>query len=330
MIGKTVLIALTLAALTVAAAGDGAAGGATVLRVYLPRTVQTAAESLLLRDLAVVSCDDDSLAAKACGLPMGRAPFAKEELKLNRQTILSRLAGVGIDANQVRITGAEQVVITRNDKAIEAPLIVQAAQAMLTAQKPPRAGGAWQSSTTVQPIACPATATPRLTARLGAELPNGQIRVTVTADVDGTALASRELSFHQSVLVAQAVATADIPSGAVLTPQNIKIENKASDAPAAAEFVNPFGQVATQALAKGTTLRPGMFKETKSAVVIHRNEAVVMKYEAAGFSLTGVGQAMDEGRPGDLIRVRNVDTNRVLSARVGNDGVVAPVLSEAK
>jgi flagella basal body P-ring formation protein FlgA len=60
--------------------------------------------------------------------------------------------------------------------------------------------------------------------------------------------------------------------------------------------------------------------------VIQRNQTVRLRVQGAGFLITGVGQALQEGRVGEYIKVRNVDSKRVVTGRVAFDGAVEPVI----
>jgi flagellar basal body P-ring formation protein FlgA len=60
-------------------------------------------------------------------------------------------------------------------------------------------------------------------------------------------------------------------------------------------------------------------------VAVHRNENVVMRIKGDGFLLTAMGLALEDGRPGAMIKVRNVDSGRVVMAKVAADGAVEPV-----
>ena len=72
-------------------------------------------------------------------------------------------------------------------------------------------------------------------------------------------------------------------------------------------------------------LRESMLRSAQPEVVVERNQAVVMKIDGVGFTLRWLGRALEDGRPGEVIKVRNVDSRRVVSARVAYDGTVKPV-----
>ena len=62
-------------------------------------------------------------------------------------------------------------------------------------------------------------------------------------------------------------------------------------------------------------------------LLIHRNDAVMIVLEAPGMSLTVEGRALDDGGKGELIRVVNTQSNRMIDATVldmGEVGIAAP------
>jgi len=60
-------------------------------------------------------------------------------------------------------------------------------------------------------------------------------------------------------------------------------------------------------------------------VIVKRNRTVVIRIERPGLLITAIGKAMQDGRAGDYIKVKNVDSQRIIFARVNADGTVEPV-----
>jgi flagella basal body P-ring formation protein FlgA len=61
-------------------------------------------------------------------------------------------------------------------------------------------------------------------------------------------------------------------------------------------------------------------------VVVGRNQSVIIRLEKPGLLVTAVGKTLENGRAGEHIKVRNVDSQRIILARVNEDGTVEPVL----
>jgi flagella basal body P-ring formation protein FlgA len=79
-------------------------------------------------------------------------------------------------------------------------------------------------------------------------------------------------------------------------------------------------------LSADTVIRPGMVGPLKPQLLLKRNQSVVIQIEKLGLLVTAVGKTMQEGRVGEYIKVRNIDSQRVILARVNENGTVEPVL----
>ena len=69
-----------------------------------------------------------------------------------------------------------------------------------------------------------------------------------------------------------------------------------------------------------------MVSAAQAPVVVQRNETVVIRIERPGLTVTAVGMALQEGRAGEYVKVRNTDSSRVIVCKVNADGTVEPML----
>ena len=84
------------------------------------------------------------------------------------------------------------------------------------------------------------------------------------------------------------------------------------------------GHTPRHPLRAGVALRP---VDLEVPLLVHRNDAVMIVLEAPGMSLTAEGRALDNGGKGELIRVVNIQSNRMIDATVldmGEVGIAAP------
>jgi flagella basal body P-ring formation protein FlgA len=101
---------------------------------------------------------------------------------------------------------------------------------------------------------------------------------------------------------------------------------KQSNYPEAPDWKPPFGLVTKRPLAANTTLQPYMIESYTSQTIIKRNQSVVIRIEMPGLFITATGLTLEDGRAGEHIRVRNADSQRIILARICEDGSVEPVL----
>ena len=79
------------------------------------------------------------------------------------------------------------------------------------------------------------------------------------------------------------------------------------------------GAIARQRVPARAPLRRAWFRIPP---MIRRGAEVQMVYERSGISLTAIGQALGDGAKGDTIRVRNLQSRKIVSGRVSAPNVV--------
>ncbi|MCL2700318.1 MAG: flagellar basal body P-ring formation chaperone FlgA [Phycisphaerae bacterium] len=299
-----------------------------MVKIYVPRLVQVDGETLTLGQLCVIHCEDSALSEKASAVAMGRGALSREALVLDRQAIAARLAAEGIAASRVEFSGAEKLTITREERLASPAELLAAADAFLK-ENPPGGAAKW---TVVKPP--PALAGKcsagqgTLSARLVRGVPVGQAKVEVTLIDEGKAVARAEILYRLQYNVRQAVATREIAAGDTITPENVEVRTVLADRPAAEAL--PYGRVAASAMAVGSVVSGGKLKAVKPALAVAKDQAVVMRITGPAFTVTAMGQALEDGQVGQCIRVRNIDSKRVLMATVRADGSVEPVMQRGE
>jgi len=297
-----------------------------VLQVHLPREVTIEDGRLTLGRIGVL-LGDSSLVATAAQIGMGQLSTPGQKAVLDRPTILSRLATHGISVGQVRLTGADTVTVRRFHKSIGSEELIEIGRTFLR-QYPPA------------PMICeviPAT-TPKdlllsedvndlqILPRYVRSGTRGHVAVQIAITGDGKEVGVRSVLFRLKYQRRRVLTTREVAEGAVLTPEDVKIETVVSDQPEPAGWKPPYGLVAVRKLAENTELQADMVGVAQAPVVVRRNEMVVIRIERPGLLVTAVGTVLQEGRTGECVKVRNADSSRVIVCKVNADGTVEPVL----
>jgi flagella basal body P-ring formation protein FlgA len=301
-----------------------------VVRVFLPREVTVDGAPLRLGRLCVVHCADRALSARAAAVAMGRAPQADETIVVDRRTIASRLAASGIAADRVRLLGAVEVTVRREATVFPAAAVAEAARKLLAARAPAPAGSRYQPTRTVEDLVLGPVAGATLSARLGQGAPRGYVKVLVSAVAEGRPLRTVEVWYRIRYPRRRALATETIPAGAELTRANVKVEVTPDGIREQAEWVEPFGQVALVAIAKGASIRPAMIAPKRPPVRIKKGQTAMFVLNGRGFQIVTQVEALADGRVGETIKLRNVDTRRVVSGTVAADGTLRPLFAFGK
>lgn len=296
-----------------------------VLQIYLPRKITVKNAHLTLGQVTILRGDEASV-TKASKIPVGRISLPGQKVVVDRVTILSRLACNGIPACNVALTGAEETAVKRWQQVIEGPEFVELARSFL--KKEPPADGVCQSD----PVGLPkdlvlpgSTQDIDTSTQLVKSAVRNQAKVRITVMADGREIDMREVTLRLKYHCRKAVTLAEIPTGAVIGAENVTIENVISDYPEPPNWRPPYGLIARRRLPADTVIGPTMVSRAKSAVLIRRNETVVIRVEMPGLLVTAMGKTMQEGRAGEYIKIRNLDSQRIILCKVNEDATVEPV-----
>jgi flagella basal body P-ring formation protein FlgA len=309
-----------------AAQPAGDANEDCALQIYLPREVTIKEDCLWLGQVGLVR-GSDFFVAKASQIPLGRISVPGQEIVIDRPMVLSRLACNGIPSSKVTLLGAEKVKVKQQQKTIKGGDFVKRASSFL--KDNPRT----LSVCRLEPLSIPQDfAVPgdsnnmELRPRLAGTCPSDQANVQIVVLQEGKQIGIREVTFRLKYNCRTVVALVDIPAGAPISAENVKIENTISSHPEPADWKPPYGLIAKRHLPANTVLGANMVAPAGRPVVVGRNQSVIIRLEKPGLLVTAVGKTLENGRAGEHIKVRNVDSQRIILARVNEDGTVEPVL----
>ncbi|MCP4377250.1 MAG: flagellar basal body P-ring formation protein FlgA [bacterium] len=293
------------------------------LTVHLPRSVRINGKDIRLGALAIIRGDDDALVTKASNVAMGRTPWSKEKIVIDRRTIASRLVASGIKAADVRLIGAEQVVVERDDMIVDSKRLIKAAEDFVRKIRP--ASQKWRVCRAPKDMVVPGADDIQLKPRLGAGRSTGYVHIEVAAISGGNVIGVTRISFRQLYDMRQLVATKNLASGDIITSENTKL-TVVSVLRKPPEWRPPYGLKCTKSILSGAVIPMSLLKTKKPVVLIKKNKAVQIKIQMNGFVIVATGKALQDGKVGDLIKVQNIDSKRTIIARVGDDGTVTPAV----
>lgn len=303
----------------------GTAQGESALQIYLPREITIEGDAPNLGQVAII-LGDKLLTAKAEKVTLGRISAPGQKIILDRPTLLSRLACSGIPASEVTLTGAEELTVSQRHQNICGDEFVEKALAFLQ-DNPPNASICQYTPTRIpQDLILSETSEDiRLSPCLVKSNTANPVKVSISVFAGGKELGVREVSFLLKYNCRRVVAQTDIPSGAILSSENVKVENTVSNYPDPADWAAPYGLAAKRLLPANTVITANMVGPVKPPILLKRNQTVLIKIDRLGLVVTAIGKAMQDGRLGEYIKVQNVDSRRIIMAKVNEDGSVEPV-----
>lgn len=298
--------------------------GAAVVRLAAEAAVPD--DEVSLGEVATVEADEP-LASRLRAVRLGPAPAVGAVHRVDAEWVRLRLRGARIDPARVRIAGAERVLVTRAFQVVPGAALVEAVT-RLAAARAEQGTGAGDGGIVLQPLAVPEDlrvplGTLSLEPRLAPAPPGATVLAAmVTVRLDGRDHQSVPLTLrvarHRPVLVAARPLEPRRPPG----PDDLRLEPRLTteipadaltERPEAAdlEVVRPVraGEIVT-----ARSLRPRL--------VVRRGELVTLVLESGGLRITAQGQAGQDGRRGDPVRVTNLGSRREVLGVVEAPGLV--------
>lgn len=324
-----VRIVLAIAALLPArafCAGDAEPAGTPLLQIHLPREATVQDGLLTLGQIGVIR-GEASEAAVAAKIGLGQLSTPGQRTVLDRATILSRLASYGISGEKVRLTGADVVAVRRFSRTLSSDELVEVGRAFLRQHPPAPSIAEMIPSTKPRDLVLSNDVEDlQVTPRFSRSRTRGYVGVQIVVTADGKEVGTRDILFRLKYRSRRALAAREIAEGTVLTPEDLSIETVASEQPEPAGWAPPYGLVVLRKVPANAELRTDMLRAAQMPVAVRRNESVMIRIEQPGLTVTALGVALQEGRIGEYVKVRNTDSSRVIVCKVNPDGSVEPML----
>jgi len=288
--------------------------------------VTISSPNLQLKDIAEISGDDPARVAILRDISMGEAPLPGQNRYLTRGILEARLLGQGIDylaegwkiPEIITVTAASQTIAMDEIKAVVGNALL-AKTALPAADVTVKIRGSLHD---IKAELGQYTIVPRF--------PNG-IRyhgpTTAVVEIWINNRRSRNiyLTCDVDALINVYVLKNPIGNNQFLLADDVNIEKRSMGRLPLRALKNDHilkTYWTRRTLGPGTILTEDMFD---IPTAVKRQDQVVIFLSAKGIELSTLGFAMQDGRPGDVIRVQNADTKKFIMARVIEKGKVIPL-----
>jgi flagellar basal body P-ring formation protein FlgA len=314
-VARALALALTLSLVpTVAPA-------APVVVRLIPNAV-VSGEEILLSEVAEIE-GRDALADRLRAWRIAPSPLAGVTQVLYADTVRTRLSSAHADAARVQVTGVPRVMVTRAAQTVRAADLVDAVRKEANV----RFEGSPEPSALV-PISRPEdlrvpTGALRLDVRLHDGAANAPTLIaTISVKVEGRERHQLVMTFQRVKLVDVIVATRTLEPRRVLGADDFRRERRAAgEVPpdALADLGDAQDLELMRTMQPGEVLTP---RAVRPRIAVKRGELVTLMLEGEGFRITTQGQASEDARRGDAVRVLNVSSKREVLGFVEGGGVV--------
>jgi flagella basal body P-ring formation protein FlgA len=326
----TAALSMLLVLWTLAAAQErGSAAKEQPVLIRLQARPRVADSVIAIGHVAVVEGGRPELCQRVAALDVGELSDSGE-LSLTQEGIAYRVQLAGIEARQFRVVGAARAIVSRAPQELSEASLFDAAKRALLRKVPVPADEV--SIKLAQPVTVPGLLiSARDRVRLEAELPAagrplGKVVMEVTVYLNDK---QREVvPVYLDVLLYQELVFAKrrIDAGEMLTPELLHFDRRAVDGG------NNYlvKSQALNGLKAKRTLMPGQALSNndvevpaqRSPIVVKARDMVKLVANVGPLRVTTLGEAIEDGQAGQLIRVRNVDSKNIRMGRVSDRGIV--------
>ncbi len=299
---------------------------AETIHLHLPRQVQIEDSTITLDQVCAVR-GPQAQVSRLNNIKLGRLFSTNQTFIVDRAMLISRLVSQGIDPQDIIVTGADQVQVRRKSRMVSSDDLIEQARLFLLERLPHLA------QCVLEPVRTPKAL--NLSSRqenlrvepiLLSDPDSRQLRVRMVVTAGLQNIAQLDVVFQVRYRTGHLVATAPIPKGHPLTPENVVLQEGLTDHPEDIVSEIPYGKIVSTAIDPNTVIRPQVLEEDRPPVLLKRNSNVIIMVDLPGLHITAMGTVLDDGRTGQIVKVRNNDSRRVILCKVNQDGSVEPVL----
>lgn len=297
--------------------------------IHLPRQIEVQ-NGILTIDAISILTGDDTDQAKAAKITLGKLTTPGQIVKIDRKTILSRLASNGIIKDDVKFSGSDAVEVKLKAAKISASKIKSKAEEYLKQAFKNDDRISWELATRPEEVFIEADLS-RCEIKCGFDKFGNSKRsrmVNVEIVVDGEVIAKQRLQFLLKYKCTQLTAKTLISRGQEITKENVNVEQIVSDNYTMINTPQPYGMVAKRDIQPGQVIRNGSFRPKNPVKLVKRNQTVIVRLAYPGLVLTVPGQAMQDGYVDDLVKVKVkvTDQEKIIVAKVLENGSLEPVI----
>lgn len=289
--------------------------------IAIPGAVEVRSAKVHLGDVARLGGFDRETRTRLAAIDLGPAPLVGTGRLLPRAYLKSALSGVDVPpGTQLRLP--ERLELTRASEILKGATLSRAVEDALRQALPP---GVEVSSVRVpllSDLRIPAGSTYEITLARTGDLA-GPVTAEVTFKDDGALVRTQRISLHVDAVGRAYVAAGPLGRGQTLGENEIReVRLPESQIPedAVRSLADLGGAILRRPLEDGEPLTR---RALELPPLVSRGDRVTMIAQSGGIRITAVGEALGSGRRGETVKVRNVDSQKIVSGRVSASQTVS-------
>jgi flagella basal body P-ring formation protein FlgA len=307
------LLALSLVALLcVPLVGWGAP-----IVITMPPEAQVQGPQITLGDVTEIQGEPADTVARLRQVLLGQTPPAGVERLLSKSTLVTQLKHQGLWTQEIQFQGALQSRVMRASQRLEPQHLETVVRQALSRRLPQTTQPtSIRDIRGLSPVFVPLGPVQYEVTVPGRNMSLGSTSFTLTVQVAGKV--EKQLHGTATITVAQEVVSLVRPvaQGEIITADAVSRTQVQVTQPlrqVAAQPEDIIGKHARRSLAGNAPLST---QDVTTVPVVHRGDMVNIVLESPLIKMSTPGEALEAGKPGDTIRVKNTSSNREVRAQV--------------
>jgi flagella basal body P-ring formation protein FlgA len=293
------------------------------ISVSVPAESTVQGPSIILGEIADISGDDETKVNALRALKLGSAPQPGGRMVLTRELLGSRLAAAGSDLSGITWMVPEYVTLSTAAQTVSGRNLAETALEAVEQRI-----SAASEDIDIELVGYPADIlAPVGSVTLQADLPhgirkNGPTIANVTVSTNGHTFTKVSLRYNVKIYADIVVAAKPLNAHEPLTPENLtlqRLDTLSLNSSYITDRNKLVGLSAKRFLAAGTVINDMVVEKP---VIVKRGSSVTITARSGVMEVTAAGQALQDGVEGQIIRVQNINSRRILTARVVDEGLV--------
>jgi flagellar basal body P-ring formation protein FlgA len=290
---------------------------------------KTSSRTVVLGDVAELTGGSDAFREHLAKIDLGDVPANALQASVKKRQIDFRLKIAEVPARSIRLVGDEECIVHLERQSVTRDEIAEAAKAAILKRLP------WPARELELSLAKPIVAVlpeadrSDVTFRIEPHAPSvglGRMQMDVNVLVRGEHKLSLPVYFDVRLIQPVLVARRSLATGEILIDENSLTDRRAVDAQARIpQPATLLGKRIRRPVAAGQLLTDAdVIDEPVAAAkaAVKSRQPVKMVVRLANYNVEANGEAMQDGKIGDRVQVRNIDSKKVLYGRVTGPGTV--------
>lgn len=301
----------------------GLAEGAQ-LKVSVPAEATATSDKVTLGDIAKIEGEDQGQVNEIKSLLLTQLSSSAQSKIISRAMIVSILKRSRVEMNEMDFTAPETIDISRNMMKVEAQFIEERAKEFLQEYFQERTGEA-----SITNIVCQEKDLSLPQGNLEVSFPpfnrtpgTGTVFIHAHLLVDGKLAKKVKVVAQVNITEEMAVATRAIEKGDILTPADFTMETRVANRENPKLLRDPeevLGKRAIRRISSGSFIQENMLD---TPPLVKKKDQVKIVLESKFLKISTIGIAQENGAMGNYIQVMNLDSQKLIAAKVIGENLV--------